>query len=225
MTLQDTTASTIYHPDGFDDSYGNLVSISGSAKDIPQHANVTHSKLVTRPRRDFLMNLYALLDNPEDEDMIRWDLQGAHIIIEKPAKLAWHVLPSVFHYSKFTTFLRQLSIYGFSRVVDLRNVNPTIVDPDASIWSHPTLKRNSSPEYLASFRRRVSMQLPKHRDYPAVTRLEVDESPSPFRFSPPGLEQDHFTEEVDPDVGGHLPPRYERSRSRPSSSSSQSSVD
>ncbi|KAJ3924195.1 MAG: hypothetical protein NXY57DRAFT_1045119, partial [Lentinula lateritia] len=40
----------------------------------------------------------------------------------------------------------QLSIYGFMRKVNLRNVDSAIDDPDASTWSHPTLNRHSPPE-------------------------------------------------------------------------------
>ncbi|KAG8765137.1 hypothetical protein FRC12_007668 [Ceratobasidium sp. 428] len=49
------------------------------------------------------------------------------------------------------------------RKVNLRNVDPAIDDPDASTWSHPTLNRNSPPEVVANFKRRVPPRLPKPR--------------------------------------------------------------
>lgn len=49
------------------------------------------------------------------------------------------------------------------RKVNLRNVDPAIDDPDASTWSHPTLNRNSSPDVVANFKRRVPPRLPKPR--------------------------------------------------------------
>jgi hypothetical protein len=49
------------------------------------------------------------------------------------------------------------------RKVNLRNVDPAIDDPDASTWSHPTLNRNSQPEVVANFKRRVPPRLPKVR--------------------------------------------------------------
>lgn len=70
-------------------------------------------------------------------------------------------------------------IYGFMRKVNLRNVDPAIDDPDASTWctllfvypssradlftAHPTLNRNSPPEVVANFKRRVPPRLPKPR--------------------------------------------------------------
>lgn len=64
------------------------------------------------------------------------------------------------------------------RKVNLRNVDPAIDDPDASTWcmsiafppaitdlfaAHPTLNRNSPPEVVANFKRRVPPRLPKPR--------------------------------------------------------------
>ncbi|TCD71316.1 hypothetical protein EIP91_011087 [Steccherinum ochraceum] len=116
-----------------------------------------------KPQATFLTKLYALLERPENQHMIRWDPAGEHIIVERPEQLALHVLPSVYRQSRFASFSRQLNIYGFMRKVNLRNVDPAIDDPDASTWSHPTLNRHSPPEVVANFKRRVPPRLPKPR--------------------------------------------------------------
>ncbi|KAG8808628.1 hypothetical protein FRC17_003863, partial [Serendipita sp. 399] len=103
--------------------------------------------------------------------MIRWDAAGEHIIVERPEQLALHVLPSVYRQSRFASFSRQLNIYGFMRKVNLRNIDSTIDDPDASTWSHPTLRRNSPPEVIANFKRRVPPRLPKPRKRPEDSAL------------------------------------------------------
>ncbi|KAJ1310891.1 hypothetical protein OPQ81_009406 [Rhizoctonia solani] len=120
-------------------------------------------KLETKPQATFLTKLYALLERPEYQSMIRWDTAGEQIIVERPEQLALHVLPSIYRQSRFASFSRQLNIYGFMRKVNLRNVDPAIDDPDASTWSHPTLNRNSPPEVVANFKRRVPPRLPKPR--------------------------------------------------------------
>ncbi|KAL5640769.1 hypothetical protein ACGC1H_001309 [Rhizoctonia solani] len=120
-------------------------------------------KLETKPQATFLTKLYALLERPEYQSMIRWDAAGEQIIVERPEQLALHVLPSIYRQSRFASFSRQLNIYGFMRKVNLRNVDPAIDDPDASTWSHPTLNRNSPPEVVANFKRRVPPRLPKPR--------------------------------------------------------------
>ncbi|EIW82222.1 hypothetical protein CONPUDRAFT_53933 [Coniophora puteana RWD-64-598 SS2] len=120
-------------------------------------------KAEAKPQATFLTKLYALLERPENHHMIRWDPAGEHIIVERPEQLALHVLPTVYRQSRFASFSRQLNIYGFMRKVNLRNVDPAIDDPDASTWSHPTLNRNSSPDIVANFKRRVPPRLPKPR--------------------------------------------------------------
>ncbi|KDQ14740.1 hypothetical protein BOTBODRAFT_55238 [Botryobasidium botryosum FD-172 SS1] len=121
------------------------------------------AKLESKPQATFLTKLYALLERPEYQSMIRWDPLGEQIIVERPEQLALHVLPSIYRQSRFASFSRQLNIYGFMRKVNLRNVDPAIDDPDASTWSHPTLNRNSPPEVVANFKRRVPPRLPKPR--------------------------------------------------------------
>ncbi|KAL0564147.1 hypothetical protein V5O48_017906 [Marasmius crinis-equi] len=117
----------------------------------------------TQSQSTFLTKLYALLERTENHHMIRWDPQGEHIIIERPEQLALHVLPSIYRQSRFSSFSRQLNMYGFMRKVNLRNVDPAVDDPDASTWSHPTLNRHSPPEIVANFKRRVPPRLPKPR--------------------------------------------------------------
>lgn len=147
------------------------------------------SKNESRPQATFLTKLYALLERPENHHMIRWDAAGEHIIVERPEQLALHVLPSVYRQSRFASFSRQLNIYGFMRKVNLRNIDSTIDDPDASTWSHPTLRRNSPVDVIANFKRRVPPRLPKPRKRPEDSAL-TSGAPRPAGrargFSAPG---------------------------------------
>ncbi|KAG8877188.1 hypothetical protein FRB97_003614 [Tulasnella sp. 331] len=145
-------------------------------------------KMEAKPQATFLTKLYALLERPEYQSMIRWDANGEQIIVERPEQLALHVLPSIYRQSRFASFSRQLNIYGFMRKVNLRNVDPAIDDPDASTWSHPTLTRNSAPEVVANFKRRVPPRLPKNprkRSDTADGLPRLDVSPSSANSHPP----------------------------------------
>ncbi|KAI0044651.1 hypothetical protein FA95DRAFT_226397 [Auriscalpium vulgare] len=110
----------------------------------------------TQHQVTFLTKLYDLLERPENHHMIHWDAAGEHIIVERPEQVVLHLLPGQ---SRFSTFSRQLNIYGFMCKVNLRSLDPAIDDPDASTWSHPTLRRHSPPEVVENYRRRV---LPRH---------------------------------------------------------------
>ncbi|ORY29996.1 HSF-type DNA-binding-domain-containing protein [Naematelia encephala] len=103
----------------------------------------------------FLTKLYSILDQPEYHHIIRWDEAGEVIVIEKPEELADKILPLVYKQSRFASFSRQLNIYGFMRKVSLRHVDRGIVDPDASTWSHPFLRRDSTHADIIGFKRRV----------------------------------------------------------------------
>ncbi|KAL7424262.1 hypothetical protein Q5752_001849 [Cryptotrichosporon argae] len=94
------------------------------------------SKKADGKQPTFLTKLYAILEQPEYHHIIRWDEAGETIIIERPDELAQ-------------------KIYGWMRKVSLRHVERGIVDPDASTWSHPFLKRDSKKEEILGFKRRV----------------------------------------------------------------------
>ncbi|WOO80900.1 Transcription factor prr1 [Vanrija pseudolonga] len=103
----------------------------------------------------FLTKLYNILEQPEYNHIIRWDQTGETIIIERPEELADKILPIVYRQSRFASFSRQLNIYGWMRKVSLRNVENGIVDPDASMWSHKSLRRDSPKDLILTFKRRV----------------------------------------------------------------------
>jgi hypothetical protein len=164
-------------------STANTSPTSDDPNDLPPHTppHSSHglasgspgAKIDAKPQATFLTKLYALLERTENHHMIRWDPQGEHIIVERPEQLAQHVLPSVYRQSRFASFSRQLNIYGFMRKVNLRNVDPAIDDPDASTWSHPTLNRNSPPDLVANFKRRVPPRMPKTRKRDTVDALSM----------------------------------------------------
>ncbi|KAF5381903.1 hypothetical protein D9757_007547 [Collybiopsis confluens] len=102
----------------------------------------------------------------------------------------------------------------------------TIVDQSTSPWPVPLPWTDDSNPLkfshpgLVDGNSTLDMYMPPHE------ALWMEES-SPFRFSPPDLPEDLPLGGVSPDVvkeRQYLPPRYERSRSRPLSSSSSSSL-
>lgn len=47
--------------------------------------------------------------------LIQWDVTGTVVIIPNPELMASHVLPQYFKHDKFSSFVRQLHLYGFSK--------------------------------------------------------------------------------------------------------------
>nr|ODN94960.1 hypothetical protein L204_04304 [Cryptococcus depauperatus CBS 7855] len=166
----------------------------------------------------FLTKLYSLLSQPEYSHIIRWDESGESIVIENPEELSDKILPVVYRQSRFASFSRQLNIYGFNRKLSLRNVEKGICDPDASTWSHPFLRRDSTKDEILSFKRRVPprpTQAQKRRMsmgvvYHPMSGGEGEASPTSSErslewHSPPNPYQSHLLPDVDEESTFSLP--------------------
>ncbi|WVQ99002.1 hypothetical protein IAU59_006134 [Kwoniella sp. CBS 9459] len=170
------------------------------------------SKKVDGKQPTFLTKLYGILDQPEYSHIIRWDETGEAIIIENPEELADKILPVVYRQSRFASFSRQLNIYGFNRKLSLRHVERGICDPDASTWSHPFLKRDSTKAQILSFKRRVPPR-PSQAQKRRMSMSMQEEGLSPTSsehsvdfHSPPDAYQHHLLPDVDENKPIFFPP-------------------
>uniref|UniRef100_A0AAV1U046 HSF-type DNA-binding domain-containing protein n=1 Tax=Peronospora matthiolae TaxID=2874970 RepID=A0AAV1U046_9STRA len=80
----------------------------------------TTSGGLERPRREgdaalFLEKTYALLARCPPE-LASWTAQGDSFVVKQPAEFAEHVIPAYFKHCKFSSFVRQLNLYGFKKV-------------------------------------------------------------------------------------------------------------
>ncbi|KAK9759724.1 Flocculation suppression protein, partial [Basidiobolus ranarum] len=73
--------------------------------------------------------------------MIAWERSGTRFIIKDPINFASKVLPQYYMTNKFSSFSRQLNIYGFYRVSDRRR-NSQCSDTPTIIYVHPHFKRD-----------------------------------------------------------------------------------
>eukprot|EP01040_Poterioochromonas_malhamensis_P008567 gene8567-9270_t len=64
----------------------------------------------------FPVKLYDLLSNPRYEEILAWRPSGVAFEILQPKRLVREVLPTIFNQKKWTSFQRQLNIYGFKKV-------------------------------------------------------------------------------------------------------------
>ncbi|CAI5724936.1 unnamed protein product [Hyaloperonospora brassicae] len=73
-----------------------------------------------RPRREgdaalFLEKTYELLARCPSE-VASWTAQGDSFVVKQPTAFAAHVIPTYFKHCKFSSFVRQLNLYGFKKV-------------------------------------------------------------------------------------------------------------
>ncbi|KAK9760127.1 hypothetical protein K7432_016163 [Basidiobolus ranarum] len=84
----------------------------------------------------FVLKLYRILETEKYSEYIRWNNTGESFVIPDGPLLAAVVLPNFYKSSTFTSFVRQLNIYGFRRITDARKAkNPP--SQLASAFAHP----------------------------------------------------------------------------------------
>lgn len=64
----------------------------------------------------FLLKTYMLVEDPATDDVISWNSDGSAFIVRQPAEFARDLLPTLFKHSNFSSFVRQLNTYGFSKI-------------------------------------------------------------------------------------------------------------
>ncbi|TDH73382.1 hypothetical protein CCR75_006404 [Bremia lactucae] len=141
-----------------------------------------------RPRREeaalFLEKTYELLERCPPE-VASWTDKGDSFVVKQPTPFAERVIPTYFKHRKFSSFVRQLNLYGF-RKVRATSVVTTVDDgktgEDASPkdwWEfrHERFVRGRR-DLLCEIRRRspsdTRVLTPSSGDFP-VERVEFDE--------------------------------------------------
>ena len=66
--------------------------------------------------KSFLDKLYAILSNDSYSQYIHWSPDGLYIIISDPNGLSKKVLPEFYKHHNFSSFVRQLNMYNFTKV-------------------------------------------------------------------------------------------------------------
>ena len=69
----------------------------------------------------FLEKLYHILKNKANENLIHWNEDGTIIIITDPFKFSNKILPKNFKHDNYSSFNRQLNLYGFYKINNIKN--------------------------------------------------------------------------------------------------------
>jgi hypothetical protein len=89
------------------------------ASTAPESPDADTPRGVKRPRREeaalFLEKTYELLERCPP-DLASWTARGDSFVVKQPSAFAEHVIPTYFKHRKFSSFVRQLNLYGFRKV-------------------------------------------------------------------------------------------------------------
>ena len=78
---------------------------------------------MTKPinKKVFLKKLNSMLNDPDNEKYIKWDENTNAILIKNKETFSEKVLPKCFNHKNFSSFVRQLNSYGFSKKKGIKN--------------------------------------------------------------------------------------------------------
>ncbi|KAF2152621.1 response regulator [Myriangium duriaei CBS 260.36] len=104
---------------------------------------------------DFVRKLYKMLENPQDESVVRWGNEGDSFVVLENEKFTKHILPKHFKHSNFASFVRQLNKYDFHKVRhNNEDSSASPYGPGAWEFKHPDFKANNK-DALDNIRRKA----------------------------------------------------------------------
>lgn len=92
----------------------------------------------------FILKLFELMNDVSASKLICWSTEQNRpgFVVIEPVELAHSILPKFFKHSNFSSFVRQLNIYGFHKVDH----------PNGQCFHHPYFKKDH-PELLSNIHR------------------------------------------------------------------------
>lgn len=103
----------------------------------------------------FLMKLWALVEDPSNNDVIAWSWNGQNFCILDEQRFSKETLPKYFKHNNLSSFIRQLNMYGFRKVMSLES---GLVRPEHGScieFHHPFFKKGKA-ELLENIKRKMS---------------------------------------------------------------------
>ncbi|KAF9488506.1 hypothetical protein BDN71DRAFT_1403220, partial [Pleurotus eryngii] len=131
-----------------------------------QQPNAVHlSKATRQVVPAFLQKLFEMVNDPSNADLIRWSDAGDSFFVLDHERFARQVLGRWFKHQNFSSFVRQLNMYGFHKIPHLQQ-GVLRSDQEAEFWNfeHPNFHRGQ-PDLLCLIQRKK--QAPQSTDLPA----------------------------------------------------------
>ncbi|XP_048829628.1 heat shock factor protein 4 [Brienomyrus brachyistius] len=84
----------------------------------------------------FLTKLWTLVEDPETSHLICWSTTGTSFHVFDQGRFAKEVLPKYFKHSNMASFVRQLNMYGFRKVVNIEQSGLVKPERDDTEFQH-----------------------------------------------------------------------------------------
>uniref|UniRef100_A0A672I702 Heat shock factor protein 1-like n=1 Tax=Salarias fasciatus TaxID=181472 RepID=A0A672I702_SALFA len=113
----------------------------------------------------FLTKLWTLVEDPETDPLICWSPSGASFHVFDQGRFSKEVLPKFFKHNNMASFIRQLNMYGFRKVVHIEQGGLVKPERDDTEFQHSFFIRGHE-ELLEKIKRKVT-------NVPAVRQEET----------------------------------------------------
>ncbi|XP_004472078.2 heat shock factor protein 1 isoform X1 [Dasypus novemcinctus] len=112
----------------------------------------------------FLTKLWTLVSDPDTDALICWSPSGTSFHVFDQGQFAKEVLPKYFKHNNMASFVRQLNMYGFRKVVHIEQGGLVKPEKDDTEFQHPCFLRGQE-QLLDSIKRKgTSVSTLKHED-------------------------------------------------------------
>ncbi|KAM4696571.1 heat shock factor protein 3-like [Rhinophrynus dorsalis] len=103
----------------------------------------------------FLTKLWVLVEDPANCDVIAWNWNGQNFCILDEQRFSKEILPKYFKHNNLSSFIRQLNMYGFRKVMSLESGLLKSESGSVIEFQHPFFKKGRA-ELLENIKRKVS---------------------------------------------------------------------
>ncbi|XP_034760132.1 heat shock factor protein 4 [Acipenser ruthenus] len=104
----------------------------------------------------FLTKLWTLVEDPETNHLICWSATGTSFHVFDQGRFAKEVLPKYFKHNNMASFVRQLNMYGFRKVVNIEQSGLVKPERDDTEFQHLYFLQ-SHEHLLEHIKRKVSL--------------------------------------------------------------------
>lgn len=103
----------------------------------------------------FLTKLWTLVEDPETDPLICWSPSGTSFHVFDQGRFSKEVLPKYFKHNNMASFIRQLNMYGFRKVVHIEQGGLVKPERDDTEFQHPFFIRGQENQ-LENIKRKVT---------------------------------------------------------------------
>uniref|UniRef100_A0A8C6XY52 Heat shock transcription factor 1 n=1 Tax=Naja naja TaxID=35670 RepID=A0A8C6XY52_NAJNA len=103
----------------------------------------------------FLTKLWTLVEDPDTDALICWSPSGNSFHVFDQGQFAKEVLPKYFKHNNMASFVRQLNMYGFRKVVHIEQGGLVKPEKDDTEFQHPHFLRGQE-HLLENIKRKVT---------------------------------------------------------------------